>query len=59
MKYLILYFILNSSHYEMTLLPDMTREEAIKMELIPKDAREITKEEFDKIINVQLVKKKK
>lgn len=43
----------------MTLLPDMTREEAIKMELIPKDAREITKEEFDKIINVQLVKKKK
>lgn len=59
MGYIILYFILNSSHYEMTLLPDVTREEAIKTELIPKDAREITKEEFDKIINVQLDKKEK
>lgn len=59
MSYIILYFILNSSPYEMTLLPDVTREEAIKKELIPKDAREITKEEFDKMINVQLDKKKK
>jgi hypothetical protein len=59
MKYLILYFILNSSYYEMPLLPDMTRNDAIKMELIPKEAKEITKEEFDKMINIQLDKKKK
>ena len=58
MKYLIIYFILNSNYYEMPLLPDMTREEAIKLELIPKDAKEISKDEFDKVINVSLDKGK-
>jgi hypothetical protein len=58
MKHLIIYFILNSSYYEMPLLPDMTRDEAIKMELVPKGAKEITKEEFEKVINIQLDEKK-
>lgn len=58
MKYLIIYFILNSNYYELPLLPDMTREEAIKLELIPKDAKEITKDEFDKVINISLDSKK-
>lgn len=59
MKYLIIYFILNSNYYEMPLLPEMTRDKAIKLELIPKDAIEITKEEFEKLIKVQLGKPKK
>ena len=42
----------------MSLLPDMTREEAIKLELIPKDAKEISKDEFDKVINISLGKEK-
>lgn len=42
----------------MSLLPDMTREEAIKLELIPKDAKEISKDEFDKVINISLDKEK-
>jgi hypothetical protein len=42
----------------MPLLPDMTRDEAIKMELVPKGAKEITKEEFEKVINIQLDEKK-
>ena len=58
MSYIILYFILNSSHYEMTLLPDVTREEAIKTELIPKEVKEITKEEFEKAIQSDSKKKK-
>lgn len=58
MKYLIIYFILNSNYYELPLVPEMTKEEAIKLELIPKNAKEITKEEFEKVINVQLDKNK-
>ena len=58
MKYLIIYFILNSNYYELPLLPEMTRDDAIKLELIPKGAKEITKEEFEKVINVQLYKNK-
>jgi hypothetical protein len=58
MKYLIIYFILNSNYYELPLVPEMTKEEAIKLELIPKNAKEITKEEFEKVINVQLYKNK-
>ena len=58
MGYIILYFILNSSYYEMPLLQDMTRDDAIKMELVPKNAKEITKEEFDKEISIQLDEKK-
>jgi len=42
----------------MPLLQDMTRDEAIKMELVPKNAKEITKEEFDKEISIQLDEKK-
>lgn len=59
MNYIIIYFLLNSTPYQLPLLPNMTRDEALKLELVPKDAREITKEEFDKMINVQLDKKKK
>lgn len=58
MGYIILYFILNSSYYEMPLLPDMTRDDAIKMELVPKGALEITKDEFEKMISIQLDEKK-
>lgn len=58
MKYLIIYFILNSNYYELPLLPEMTHDEAVKLELIPKGAKEITKEEFEKVINVQLYKNK-
>ena len=58
MKYIILYFILNSNYYELPLLPEMTREEAIKLELIPKDVKEITKEEFEKAIQSDSKKKK-
>jgi hypothetical protein len=58
MKYLIIYFILNSNYYEFPLLQEMTKEEAIKLELVPKNAKEITKEEFEKVINVQLYKNK-
>ena len=58
MKYIILYFILNSNYYELPLLPEMTREEAIKLELIPKDVKEITKEEFEKAIQSDKKKKK-
>ena len=58
MKYIILYFILNSNYYELPLLPEMTREEAIRLELIPKEVKEITKEEFEKAIQSDSKKKK-
>ena len=58
MKYIILYFILNSNYYELSLLSEMTREEAIRLELIPKEVKEITKEEFEKAIQSDSKKKK-
>lgn len=59
MKYIILYFILNSNYYELPLLSEMTREEAIRLELIPKEVKEITKEEFEKAIQSDSKKKNK
>ena len=58
MKYIILYFILNSNYYELPLLSEMTREEAIRLELIPKEVKEISKEEFEKAIQSDSKKKK-
>ena len=59
MKIIILYFILNSEYYSLPLLPDMTREDAIKIELVHREAREITEDEFNKVIDVKLDGKKK
>ena len=42
----------------MPLLSEMTREEAIRLELIPKEVKEITKEEFEKAIQSDSKKKK-
>ncbi len=58
MNYIIIYFLLNSTPYQLPLLPNMAKEEAIKLELIPKDAKEISKDEFDKVINISLDKEK-
>lgn len=59
MKIIILYFILNSEYYSLPLLPDMTREDAVKMEIVPREARLISEDEFKKIIDVKLDGKKK
>lgn len=59
MNYIIIYFLLNSAPYQLPLLPNMAKEEAIKLELIPKEAKEITKEEFEKTVNISLEKKLK
>ncbi len=58
MGYIILYFILNSSYYEMALPPDMTQKDAVKMEIVPREARLISEDEFKKIIDVKLDGKK-
>jgi hypothetical protein len=58
MNYIIIYFLLNSTPYQLPLLPNMTRDEALKLELVPKEAKEITKEEFEKIVNISLEKNK-
>lgn len=50
---------MNSEYYSLPLLPDMTREDAIKIELVPREAREITEDEFNKVIDVKLDGKKK
>jgi hypothetical protein len=59
MKYIILYFILNSEYYQLPLLPEMTQEDAIKIELVPREARLISEDEFKKNIDVKLDGKKK
>ena len=58
MNYIIICFLLNSTPYQLPLLPNMTRDEALKLELVPKEAKEITKEEFEKIVNISLEKNK-
>jgi len=58
MNYIIIYFLLNSTPYQLPLLPNMTRDEALKLELVPKEAKEISKDEFDKVINISLDKEK-
>lgn len=58
MNYIILYFILNSAYYELPLLPNMTKDDAIKLEIIPTGAKEITKDEYDKQISIKLSLKK-
>ena len=59
MNYIIIYFLLNSTPYQLPLLPNMTRDEALKLELVPKEAKEITKEELKKSLTYLLKKTNK